>query len=514
MVIQMLRLETVLPEWTRVIWTTPAAREKWETILHDITSAWTRIEKWAVVDGARDSCLTMIEPERLPELSRWATRQGLLVLPMGQVGLSDQYSASSMPIAAGRPWQYRVVLCRPEHRGAWFEAWDTATTNDEVIGQLLGFPECCRRFFEKVWIEEKYLDTTWPMAESTAWIDDNELREQRRLIGVGGHDACNILWRWMGVRAVAHLPCSFDCKATVDVAKMFRQVAIDFDRGEWMDLTEEILSWPVEWSALHGIAEIKTPILKVSSRTDMTAEKYVVQREGSGYPVEGASGISFPYQNRQRVQVTKTPAFARAFDESVVKTSILEAARATKDPIDSLDLWTDNGFSSLEAMNEAHAVLLEATPIDELAAGDTVLDLGCGNGRLLQRLAALVPANLELYGIEAVADRCRRARLNGGRVLTVYQGSMFDPEIWGALAPDLVYFMPGRLLEETRLEPGVTLRGLLRQSPRAVFYAYGDWLEKGGILELLQKVWLEEGWETVGTVDTAPNAQAILARRR
>ena len=30
----------------------------------------------------------------------------------------------------------------------------------------------------------------------------------------------------------------------------------------------EILSWPVEWSVLHGIAEIKTPIFRVISRSD------------------------------------------------------------------------------------------------------------------------------------------------------------------------------------------------------------------------------------------------------
>jgi hypothetical protein len=57
----------------------------------------------------------------------------------------------------------------------------------------------------------------------------------------------------------------------------------------------QILRWPVEWSALNGIAEIKTPIAKLSAATETTSMKYVVRRVGDGYPVEGATGITFPY---------------------------------------------------------------------------------------------------------------------------------------------------------------------------------------------------------------------------
>jgi hypothetical protein len=29
-----------------------------------------------------------------------------------------------------------------------------------------------------------------------------------------------------------------------------------------MDSLRDVFSWPVEWSALHGIAELKTPVIK------------------------------------------------------------------------------------------------------------------------------------------------------------------------------------------------------------------------------------------------------------
>jgi hypothetical protein len=55
------------------------------------------------------------------------------------------------------------------------------------------------------------------------------------------------------------------------------------------------MQWPVEWSALHGIAEIKTPIVKLSTRTDATPEKLILRYHGERYPQEGAHGVRFPY---------------------------------------------------------------------------------------------------------------------------------------------------------------------------------------------------------------------------
>jgi hypothetical protein len=65
--------------------------------------------------------------------------------------------------------------------------------------------------------------------------------------------------------------------------------------GYWC---REILSWPAEWSSLHGIAEIRTPILKISTNTDAVDTTCVVRFLGSGYPEEGAFGLAFPYQAR------------------------------------------------------------------------------------------------------------------------------------------------------------------------------------------------------------------------
>ena len=104
-----------------------------------------------------------------------------------------------------------------------------------------------------------------------------------------------MLWRWLGVRAVPHLPCSIQCVRTRTLANAFSQALDEAGNANEARLIREILSWPVEWSALHGIAEVKTPILKFCVNTDSTASKFIVRYSGIGYPLSGASGTGFPY---------------------------------------------------------------------------------------------------------------------------------------------------------------------------------------------------------------------------
>ena len=62
-----------------------------------------------------------------------------------------------------------------------------------------------------------------------------------------------------------------------------------------MDWLTEILSWPVQWSALHGIAETRTPVFKISSDTDATADKLTLTYLGTAEVARPRRGLGFPY---------------------------------------------------------------------------------------------------------------------------------------------------------------------------------------------------------------------------
>jgi hypothetical protein len=86
-----------------------------------------------------------------------------------------------------------------------------------------------------------------------------------------------------------------------------------------MDWMLEILDWPVQWSALHGIAEIKTPVLKVSARTDATPVDYVVRRPGRARPREGARGLGFPYGRVRSRRLSESSGYKRGLEAEVAQ---------------------------------------------------------------------------------------------------------------------------------------------------------------------------------------------------
>lgn len=480
------RLPFTLPDFTRLIWHSAEARDVWEPRLARINAAWGVTERLAVLKGVRSACLTFLSPTDLLEASQRAVREGILVLPLGMTGLTAQYSSTSQGVVAGRPWQYRVVFVRPEAAADWVAAWNGGKVDDAAVGRLLNYPSCCREFFQKVWVAERGVDTTWQMAAATpgavrrSWEHGEELR-----IPAGSPLGANIMLRWLGVRLVPHLPCSLACEATHQQALDFLAVGHEAGFSEEMWWVEEMLAWPVEWSALHGVAEIRTPVCTVSTRTDATAGNLVVQREGIAYPAEGVRGLRFPFQQEDKRRVTSRPAFARAFEHT-------EPSAA--------DIAALNGFGSPEAMDAAHKVVLDV--LGAPLTPSTVLDLGCGTGRLLEHAQKL---GWEVWGVESDEVRAGRA------TVSVDTADLFDIERWRFNGPTTVLLMPGRLIERGVDAPeSVAVREtLVKRAVGVVLYAYGDWVTRYPSLTALAEAAGFKGW-SVMREQHENNAAAML----
>lgn len=299
------RLDFVLPDFTRLSWVSDAARDVWAPRLARIMKAWFEIEWLAVLSGVRCCGVTIASPEEFITRGGEWVKHGLSALPLEIEGVSGySYQNTSQKARLGEPFVFRVVLGMSPDLAAFKAAWDAG--DNQEIGRLLGYPPCCVDFFQRVWADQRFVDTTWPMALGTTAPKNGACT-----IEVTGPPETNILWRWMGARMVPHLPCRFDCAETVALGKRFVRVGRVAGYDQEMDWLLEILSWPVEWSALHGIAEVKTPVLKVSTRTDATPSKYVVRRQGEAYPAEGAQGLTFPYCKPERPLLTQSRAFQR-----------------------------------------------------------------------------------------------------------------------------------------------------------------------------------------------------------
>jgi SAM-dependent methyltransferase len=226
---------------------------------------------------------------------------------------------------------------------------------------------------------------------------------------------------------------------------------------------EEILSWPVEWTALHGIAEIKTPVLKVVTRTDATAERYVVRRPGASWPREGSTGVRFPFQTPERALVSDSAGFHRGLEHPIT---------LTRKPAQPEWYHRDNGFSTRHGMDRAHDPLVSVARevLDDGARA--VLDLGCGNGVLLSKIVAgeaLVP-----YGVDFSASSIAHAReLQPAFGPNFAHGDLFDTAMWAdARRYALALLMIGRLLEVPGPKAQHVVAALRTRCDNIVLYVY------------------------------------------
>jgi hypothetical protein len=386
------------------------------------------------------------------------------MMPVAMSGVASGYASSAVAPRMGEPFEYRVAVGALADVAAMKDAIDRG--DDITMGALLGFPPCCTAFFRETWVANACVDTTWQMAAASGPATGNG-----RTIAIDADTPfqTNILWRWMSVRAVPHLPCSFVCRVTVDFADRLMALARELGYDAEMEWMEEILNWPVSWSALHGIAEVKTPVLKASTRTDATGHEFVVVRQGRRVPAEAATGLRFPFQSPERPGITHSASFRRGLEAPI--------APATSPPE-----WyaSDNGFTTSAAMDDVHRPVVELAR-QTIGSAGSVIDLGCGNGALLRKIregrAGLIP-----FGIDTDASKLDHARqLQPQFAANFVAGDMFDSIPLDAdTAYTLVLLMPGRLLEVDEVRARQLKGWLQGHFEHLLVYAYGEWLTRHG----------------------------------
>ena len=487
------RLNTVLPDWTRVQWTSIENKTKYEPILESIKRAWRHIERMSVVHDIRPSSLDIIKISELQTTIDEYAKYGVIVAPIGKEYPQQGYISSTVPSRIKEPIGIRVVFTKSEKLAdEWFELWNSDTqTRDSDMGTLLGYPTCCVKHYTKFTNTQNFVDMTWPVATNKVKI------KKETLIHIKADTPAenNILWHWQNVRLIPHVPCSFGCKKSTALGIKMAELGRKLGYDQEINWTYELLSWPVEWSALHGIAEIRTPINKVSSRTDMTPFKYTVQKQSEMYPVDGMSGITYPYnQKKTKVKpITETLSFKKSLEDTSV--------------------WEENGFHYKEAMDHFHQVILDAIGDMKYIPGGNILDLGCGNGVLLGRTIG-DRTDLLPHGVEMDRQRCMSAAttIHWG-VFTM--GDIFDLTTWKENAYSLVLLMPGRLLETTKAKALAFRKQLYEKTDLLLINLTCDWTQQYGSIDNIMKVTgLDEEWEPAGKLIHRQDDMAQLFKRK
>lgn len=402
----------VLPEWTRWAWSSMIEREYWKPLFERLNGLRSQIEWLTLVEDVRPVIYQHIQPQDLIKKTQEAAEHGFIVRPIGMVSRTDGYTSGSTPTDPTKPWDYRVLIGRQKFLPRVLDTPDIVT-NDAVLGDLLGYPACCRDFFLRTWGAGQ-VDTTWDQYAETG--------------SATGPVEANILWRWMGIRWVSHLPCSFQCEATVEIGKQTREVMKKHGLVEEAKIMDMILSWPVRWSGVNGIAEIVGPCLKVSTRTDWAP-----------------------------------PTDQRRFERT---------GRYVKP---TADIWKQNGFSTYQGMLDAHAPIIKEL-ITLIPENGAMIDLGCGNGRLA-RTVKLHRMDISIGGVDINSEAITAVQTFGiGRweSTPIQELTWTD---WFDTDSTVLVYSPVRLTELSEEEAQKTREFLLKYRTHLV-YVYGDNLQK------------------------------------
>lgn len=328
----MTHLNFSVPYFFRSMWTSDLARNQWEPRIRAIAAAISELQWRTVANDMRQCCIARVLSEQFEAKRHDFERHGLEVIPLSrEVRGGPEYQSRVRPYVPGEPFQICVALGK--HGAARDLAEAVRCESDDEAGTLLGYPGCCISSFLDDFRNSEYSDNTWSMARASV-TGLSMLEDEGRTIRIDKASLANILLRGMGVRAVFHLPCRFDCSKSIECA----EGVIRSGRGEGfraeMEWLEEILNWPMEWNAMHGIAEIKTAVLKCSTSTAATAKAYRVLVMGTEFPELGAKGAGHVYHtSREALGRAALGPGRTGLPESTGKSGQSTSRRDSPDPL-------------------------------------------------------------------------------------------------------------------------------------------------------------------------------------
>jgi hypothetical protein len=285
-----------MPPFTRIAFASKEAKTEWAKKMHEAKFVFDTLEQLSVRKGLRSCTTTHISDKNLEQRAKELEEQGLYFTPIRKVNAYGGFAITHAEFNPNHEWGWFGSLSSSQQDS---ERWARAyhDFDHETMGTLLGYPECCRKFFLENWTKG-YIDPVWQQAHNTHHSSRRDITNETIYLNNADNWQSNQLLKYISIRLVPHISCSMDCKHTHEQATKWAELYIDeygYDKN--MQTVQELLSMPIEWSALHGMSYIVTPIFKIESNSVTCHPKYTVQLNGKHYPEESATGLHFPFLN-------------------------------------------------------------------------------------------------------------------------------------------------------------------------------------------------------------------------
>lgn len=251
-------------------WKNAAAKDYWTERVKKASELYATMEYATVREGVRRAMFYNFPAERHP-FEIQARQDGLFCQTLLRVKKYVSFAHHHTLASDDDPEAYRYAIIAKdpkdiqEVQALYGDKRDLDARGHVRIGELLGYPPCCVRFFKKMWLQEKKWD---PVFEEATHSPSSVLLNSRKgvieTVKVKGHPWCNTLLRYNSVRAISWLPCSFECRSSVSKAKEWIAAGQEFSRDcRALDDLTEILSQPLSWICAGGLALIEGPNFRI-----------------------------------------------------------------------------------------------------------------------------------------------------------------------------------------------------------------------------------------------------------
>jgi len=270
--------------FTKTNWKTASSRDLWRDVLRRAAQA-KHVAEWkSVISDKTDRKAAVIHVNN-SNRERWLERISNTDLVFREIRYSKPYDGFSHKFYPTDQQDleritYSVVAQNPDIADKFKEAELEMQGHERhsTVGEFLGFPECCRNFFNDAWINQGKTD---PMYETSCNTDSAEAidEDNEDVILKEPSPFSNIMWRYFGWSFVTHIPCSWDCEKTVEVGKARKEIMEENGYEEAANQLEEWLNLPFVWTGYHRLAHIRNRhVIGTSTTSNYWSKKRVVWR--------------------------------------------------------------------------------------------------------------------------------------------------------------------------------------------------------------------------------------------
>lgn len=248
--------------YTSLNWKSTESRDNWASWFNRMSQAKAEAEWRSVMDSETDRKAAIIHINN-QNRGEWLERVGENDLHFREIRHSEPYGGFAhefSPTTADDPNRitYSVIAEDSDIADKMKEAELEMESEErhDVVGELLGFPDCCRDFFTEDWVKGGIRD---PMYEISCNSDSAEMIEDdpNEIIVNDPNIGTNIMWRYFGLSFITHMPCSWECEDSIELARNRYRIMKESGYDEEADNIHQWLKEPFDWSAYHGQAHIQ-----------------------------------------------------------------------------------------------------------------------------------------------------------------------------------------------------------------------------------------------------------------